>query len=835
MSGWPLNLIGMAVLALWLWRQPRLPFWALWVVWLAGLLLMRLAPGPILGWLLHDRSIDEAPGLAGAFRLICLLGTFLVLRALIGFARWDRRWTRWGFVRAIAFGLAVLLEGFEPRLSGLWAALALPFVWSFRWRFQLGAGRLTLAWFTALVSLVLSQVGFGGAAFTRTTSAVAAHDLVGHLVLIYSLVALPLTASRAHLSIRRIGPRLVGSHLLAGVVPFILTTVFLLLSGALFLSTYRGSIAARTLTGISEAGRSRLARALATGENLPPSPFGDDLPGQLVLFREDAGPARTLAGAAPFNPDSLLACDEPSSKTPLLWDNRTLFLRARCDTVVAGRNVRVEALAPVDSATMAKLCRMIGSPVRAKPHLRVVHTSAGISIGPTAGLDTDATRPPSSLAPGLGAGATRPPSSLAPGLGAGATTPPSSPAAGLDTGAGSTPTARAKVPDAIGPPDTGHALRIPGGAIIGCLRRDAGPWTASAMPLSASTALGEQIVSLFRIGRENPLATVALVALALVAVLLIGAAWVTSSMVVQMGRSITRAVRALTEATGALRRGDLRHRITLEADDELWRVAASFNEMADGLEKMRSMELEAERLEEELRLARAIQDRLLPAAPPELEGVELAGISLPAREVGGDYFDYLVLEGGPVGLAIADVSGKGAPAALLMSTFRASLRSQDLAALGPAEVLGRVNRFIHSSVDPGKFITAFLGLLDPATGRFRYANAGHDPPLVLRSDGTLSELTGGGLILGLLPQIVYEEACTTLDRGSLLTIFTDGVTEARNPEGDFFGSERIGETLTRVRGRSCVQVLQDIVAAIQDFSASGPQADDITLVLARRR
>jgi serine phosphatase RsbU (regulator of sigma subunit) len=138
-------------------------------------------------------------------------------------------------------------------------------------------------------------------------------------------------------------------------------------------------------------------------------------------------------------------------------------------------------------------------------------------------------------------------------------------------------------------------------------------------------------------------------------------------------------------------------------------------------------------------------------------------VSLPAREVGGDYYDYLVLDDGLLGIAVADVSGKGAPAALLMSTFRAALRSQDLARLGPAEVLARVNRFIHSSVDPGRFITAFLGLLDSSTGEFRYANAGHDVPLTVRHDGTTGELAGGGLILGLLPRIAYDEARATLD------------------------------------------------------------------------
>jgi sigma-B regulation protein RsbU (phosphoserine phosphatase) len=203
--------------------------------------------------------------------------------------------------------------------------------------------------------------------------------------------------------------------------------------------------------------------------------------------------------------------------------------------------------------------------------------------------------------------------------------------------------------------------------------------------------------------------------------------------------------------------------------------------------------------------------------------------------VGGDYFDYLPLDDGRIGITVADVSGKGAPAALLMSSFRASLRTQDLGRLGPAEVLGRLNRFVHSSVDPGKFITAFLGLVDPATGKICYANAGHDPPLMLGADGSTKELTGGGLILGMLPQIVYEEAAAEMDRGSLLVIFTDGVTEAQDPEGEFFGVERLQELLRSIRGEPCSEILRRVVRETQQFAQGAPQFDDVTLILARRR
>jgi serine phosphatase RsbU (regulator of sigma subunit) len=386
----------------------------------------------------------------------------------------------------------------------------------------------------------------------------------------------------------------------------------------------------------------------------------------------------------------------------------------------------------------------------------------------------------------------------------------------------------------IGPPAP-SGWRIPGGATLDCAFWSDGGWTRRPIPIASTAGFGEQVGALFGLARENPFALVVLIALAAIAFLFLGTIGVVSSMVVSMGRSILRAVQALTEGTRALQAGKLEHRIAVQGNDELWRVAGSFNEMAEGLERIRAVEREQHRLEEELRLARAIQTRLLPAAPPQSDRIELAGLSLPAREVGGDYYDYLQLEDGSLGLAVADVSGKGTPAALLMSAFRASLRSQDLARIGPAEALGRINHFIHESVDPGKFITAFLAVIDPATGEVRYANAGHDAPIVLKTDGTTEELTGGGLILGMLPQILYEEARSRLEPGSILAVFTDGVTEARSEAGEFFGPEGLIALLRESHREDCNGILQRLVARIEEFAGGGPQADDITVILARRR
>ena len=772
------HLLGLLLVGFWSIARPRPRRGHLLLLWWAGLLLMRVAP--ILYSLAFARGGIEGAWSQGVLplRIAHGVGAILLLRALVGLSGWDRpiRGRTRVFAGLFALGLAIGVVAGPPGLGAL--VLGLPWLLSFRWREGLGTAGLALAAATALASFLLAIVtpepsplepGASGLALLVTQATL--------LAALYSLAALFKTGSRIHLSIRRIGPRLFSSHLLAGAVPFVLAVLFLTLAGALYLSTYRGSIAARLLEEASREGERRLARSI--GESDPagdPAPFGE-AGGQILLLRTHGEPARVIAGAVSFSAETLLAVEASSRQAPLLWDGRVLYLRARVDTVAGGAALRADALVPVDSLRMARISRILGIPVQIDPRLRVTAMGGAIRIGEEGPL---------------------------------------------------APLARA-----IGParPESGH---VPGGAILGCLRGGEEGWERTAMPVLSSAGFTESLVSLLRITRENPLAWVVLMLLALIALFFLIAIWITITMVAQMGRSITRAVHALTGATAALGQGQLAHRIEISGNDELWDVARQFNQMAERLEQTRAVELQSQRMEEELRLAREIQTRLLPSGPPELDWLELAGISLPARQVGGDYFDYLLLPDGRVGIAIADVSGKGAPAALLMSSFRASLRTQDLAGLGPAEVLGRLNRFIHASVDPGKFITAFLGLIDPAAGTIRYANAGHDPPLMIVPGCEAADLTGGGLILGMLPQIAYEEASAAFASGSLVSVFTDGVTEARSPEGEFFGIDRLRETLWAVREETCDAALRRIVEAVREFSA-GEQADDITMILARRR
>jgi sigma-B regulation protein RsbU (phosphoserine phosphatase) len=280
--------------------------------------------------------------------------------------------------------------------------------------------------------------------------------------------------------------------------------------------------------------------------------------------------------------------------------------------------------------------------------------------------------------------------------------------------------------------------------------------------------------------------------------------------------------------------GDLSHRIPVEGDDDLWEVAGAFNRMAAGLERGRQLEIERQRIEDELALARRIQTRLLPTAPPGVEGLELAGTSESAREVGGDYYDYLPLGDGRVALVIADVPGKGVGAALLMSGFRASLLSQDLSDADPAKFLGQLNRFLHRSVEPGRFVTAFLGVLDGRSGRLVYCNAGHNAPLLVGADGTVTLLETGGLILGILEHSPHEVGEAILRPGERLVLYTDGVTEAADESDEQWGEERLIESLRGASQEPCAGVVARIVEAVRRFEGARGASDDVMLIVARR-
>src|SRR3712207_1411208 len=244
---------------------------------------------------------------------------------------------------------------------------------------------------------------------------------------------------------------------------------------------------------------------------------------------------------------------------------------------------------------------------------------------------------------------------------------------------------------------------------------------------------------------------------------------------------------------------------------------------------------ERERIEQELRVARLIQQTLLPKALPELGGWDVAALYRPAREVGGAFYDFLEFEDGRLGIVVGDVTDKGVPAALVMATTRTILRAAAQRLDSPGEVLRRVNDVLHPDIPPNMFVTCLYAILDPQSGRLHYANAGHDLPY-LRHKGRpsgASELRATGMPLGLMPGMAYEEKEAVLEAGDSVLFYSDGLVEAHDPRGEMFGFPRLqGFVGAHPGGATMIAFLLDELAR---FVGGGwEQEDDITLVTLQR-
>jgi serine phosphatase RsbU (regulator of sigma subunit) len=240
---------------------------------------------------------------------------------------------------------------------------------------------------------------------------------------------------------------------------------------------------------------------------------------------------------------------------------------------------------------------------------------------------------------------------------------------------------------------------------------------------------------------------------------------------------------------------------------------------------------ERERIEQELRVARRIQQALLPEKTPELDGWEVTSYYKPAREVGGDFYDFLELEDGHLGIVVGDATGKGMPAALVMAAARSMLRAGAQSSDSPGEVLVRVNDALCSDIPQGMFVTCFYAILDPKSGRLSYANAGHNLPC-RRHDGQADELRARGMPLGLMPGRAYEEKEAMLETGDSVLFYSDGLVEAHDPQRKMFGFPRL-RTLVAERAEegSLVHFLMD---ELRSFTGEGwEQEDDITLLTLR--
>lgn len=270
-------------------------------------------------------------------------------------------------------------------------------------------------------------------------------------------------------------------------------------------------------------------------------------------------------------------------------------------------------------------------------------------------------------------------------------------------------------------------------------------------------------------------------------------------------------------------------------DDEHFLRALSIH-AAIAIENARLYESEKayQQMREEVRLAAKIQMELLPKTNPKIDGYDVSGMSIPAKTVGGDYFDFIPLDNTHIGICLGDVSGKGLPASLLMANLQATLRGQSFGECSPKMCMSRSNTLLYRSTSSDKFVTLFYGLIDTEKHKLIYSNAGHDNPFLIKNKNEIKRLKTGGIVLGIMDNFLFEEDEINLDLGDVLAIYSDGIAEAMNGKDEMFGEDRIEEILLQRCNESADKIIEFVIEAVKKFTGTTPQSDDITLVVIKR-
>jgi sigma-B regulation protein RsbU (phosphoserine phosphatase) len=308
-----------------------------------------------------------------------------------------------------------------------------------------------------------------------------------------------------------------------------------------------------------------------------------------------------------------------------------------------------------------------------------------------------------------------------------------------------------------------------------------------------------------------------------------------------LAKSITGSVHELFIGTGRVRQGDFTHKIAVKADDQLGELASSFNSMTASIEDLLREAAEKKRLEEELRIAHEIQMSLLPQGALKMPGVSLTALCVPAREVGGDYYDFITLDDHRLGVLIADVSGKGTSAALYMAELKGLVLSLSRIHRSPRELLINANRIIAEHLDARSFITMTYAVIDLRSRVMTYARAGHTPLIYLPGGGPgrrrVQILAPDGLVLGLkldkgeMFERLLEEETIPVHPGDLYLFFTDGITEAMNEMDDCFGEQRLGQLVEDHADLPSSELRERVLREIESFVGRAPQHDDMTMIL----
>ncbi|HZH90088.1 MAG TPA: SpoIIE family protein phosphatase [Pyrinomonadaceae bacterium] len=383
----------------------------------------------------------------------------------------------------------------------------------------------------------------------------------------------------------------------------------------------------------------------------------------------------------------------------------------------------------------------------------------------------------------------------------------------------------------------------------------------------SAVAMANQLFGENDLGKffQGTFVLVAVVFLLLELLALLSAAWLT--------RAVTGTVHKLHRATGFIKRGDFSHRVRVRSRDQLGELAEAFNDMSANIESLLQERVKHERLEREVEIAAEVQAQLFPRKVPRLLGAEIVGECRAARGVAGDYYDYVEIAPGLVAFALGDVAGKGISAALVMSNLQASLRAQatilaermraasrtaaatNAASLGvgsgqnssgaemPCGVTGvdiscaveqmaaSINEQLCHSTDSNRFATLFIALYDDNTRRLRYTNAGHNDALLIRAGGAIEHLTEGGTVLGAFEWARYTEASATLERGDVLVIYSDGISEADNPRGAEYTEHRLAHLVRKNRDKTADELRRLIFTEVDDWTGGQERDDDQTVVI----
>jgi sigma-B regulation protein RsbU (phosphoserine phosphatase) len=306
-----------------------------------------------------------------------------------------------------------------------------------------------------------------------------------------------------------------------------------------------------------------------------------------------------------------------------------------------------------------------------------------------------------------------------------------------------------------------------------------------------------------------------------------------------LARSITGAVHELFVGTEHVRDGDFGHRIIVRTHDQLGELADSFNAMTGSVKNLLREAAEKKRLEEELRIARRIQMSLLPRDTTTIAGVTVSATCVPAREVGGDYYEFVRLGDHRLGILVADVSGKGTSAAFYMAELKGVFLSLSRIHGSPKQLLVEVNRIIAPHIDDRSFITMMYVVLDLEQNTLTYARAGHTPLIYVRGESATRKaevLAPSGLVVGLdgfqtqFDELIEEDSLD-VGRGDVAVLFTDGISEAMNDETDLFGEERLGALVESHASLDASDLRDQILASVKAFVGDADQHDDMTLVL----